>query len=120
MTIKLELPQNDPLVLQEMGLALTRIAAALQDGKTTATIETTVSAGDLSHTVKETVEPVEIKGTVEETVTPPPTVTETFTESGPFYWVEKASCTLGSSRCKALATAMARVRWPRPWEVMAK
>ena len=89
MTIKLELPQNDPLVLNEMGLALTRIAAALQDGKTTTTIETTVNAGDLSHTVKETVEPV-----ITEDVTSP-TVTETFTESGPFYWVEKASCTCG-------------------------
>lgn len=92
MTIKLELPQNDPLVLNEMGLALTRIAAALQDGKTTTTIETTVKAGDLSHTVKETVEPASV--TPEENVIQQSSV-ETFTESGPFYWVEKASCTCG-------------------------
>ncbi len=101
MTIKLELPQNDPLVLQEMGLALTRIAAALQGGKTTTSIGTTVKAGDLSHTVKETIINSDniasevSKGFTKVLQNEDQNTTETFTESGPFYWVEKASCTCG-------------------------
>ena len=84
MTIKLELPQNEPLVLQEMGLALTRIATALQGGKTTTTIETgkIINSDNVVEEISERFN--EAQGTV-----------ETFTESGPFYWVEKASCTCG-------------------------
>jgi len=70
MTIKLELPANDPIVLHEMGSALTRIAAAIQATGEGKTVLSRVE------TLESVVQPID-NGVADKTVELPDAIVET-------------------------------------------